>query len=292
MTKLSILISNYKRLNYLKKVLNYIRINIPDIRTIETEIICADEKSEETPQILELFKSFSPYLKYKVIVYDQSKVDTILGSPKQFNSPVLSNNLARYYATGQYLILHGNDTIGLDDCYNKLVHDFNSLGTERGIVFSTTYDCPKYVVDNMGEFGEKFNDRAMQQCYPFCLQRHDLKTMVTNYASITTPTTWDEIGGYDIRYIFAISSEDSDFVRRARKLSGYKEKWSSAKTIHMWHGGKTHFYDPDPNVIAMSKWNTLVRENHVIYDMWDGSAKIEPLITMDKVPIEQIITNI
>jgi hypothetical protein len=114
---------------------------------------------------------------------------------------------------------------------------------------------------------------------------------VTNYISLAPRALWEALRGYDERYYGGISAEDSDFVRRARKLPGFAQVVSEGVSLHQYHSGKTCYYSPPPSVITKERWAEGVAINHAIYHAWDGASRNPQKWPWGQLGTGEVITN-
>jgi predicted glycosyltransferase involved in capsule biosynthesis len=160
------------------------------------------------------------------------------------------------------------------------------------MVMSTTYDVPRQELDKLDRYGTNLNDAFVRACHEWPLQSKAYRSDVTNYISLVPRQLWETLGGYDERYYAGISAEDSDFVRRARKLPEFKQVISEGVSLHQSHNGKTCYYNPPPSVITQARWDELVAMNHAVYRLWDEkSFKNQQKWPWGTLGIGEVITN-
>lgn len=258
----SILISSFNRISLFRRTLWSIANNPPDC---SFEVIVADEQS--TDDILgELRKYTFPF---KFIAIDMEEFTKKTGITKYHNNPSLSNNVAFNHSEGSNVFLMGNECIATKGCFNRMLSDSARLGADY-IVFSTTFDVPQEVLNELDEYGTNLNSRHIMRCATWPLASDSYHSDVTNYISLTSRYSWDVVGGYDERYLGGIACEDSDFVRRLRTLHGFQLARSSALSLHQFHGGKTRYYEPTERQMSPEKWQAGLDINRKIYHAWDG----------------------
>ncbi len=262
--KLSILISSYNRLALLRRTLWAIARRGP---TIPFEVVLVDDGS--TDDILGELNSYRGSFPWTFIRFDSAAFAAVTGLKKFFNNPCVTNNIAFRYSVGEFIVQQGNEVIPWHDCYDRLLAD-----RPRGdtwMVMSTTYDLPAQILEDLDQYGSNLTQGVVEACYRWPLQSAQYRSDVTNYISLAPASLWKRLNGYDERFFGGISAEDSDFVRRARRLEGFEMVISEGVSLHQYHGGKTAYYNPKPSVITPERFREGVVNNHAIYDSWDGS---------------------
>lgn len=258
----SILISSHNRIELFRRTLYSINKNAP---SCSFEVIVADDGSDD-PIIQELEKYTFPW---KFLKVDNQLFEEKTGIKHYHNCPALTNNCAFVHSIGSFIFLMGNDAIAYDDAFNILLQEHGSHDGHF-ITVSTTYDIPLHLLNKLDMYGTNVNDVMRSRCaLNWPLASCTLHTDVTNYLSLCPRKTWAAINGYDERYCAGIAAEDSDFVRRARTLPGFRMFRSiSGISFHQYHGGKTMYYNPTE--IKQEKWDNGVKTNHKLYNAWDG----------------------
>jgi hypothetical protein len=159
------------------------------------------------------------------------------------------------------------------------------------MVMSTTFDMPKQAIESIDQYGTNLSQRIVSSLEQWPLQSREYRSDVTNYISLSTKSLWNALSGYDERYYGGISAEDSDFVRRARCLPGFKQVISDAVSLHQYHKGKTRYYNPPPSVITQPRWDEGVAINHAIYHAWDGTYANPQKWPWGQLGSGEVITN-
>lgn len=269
---ISILISSYKRLEFLKRVLFSIAVHGP---SQPYEVIIADETSDQSEAILEQLHLYDARFQWKFVSCSQEKYEEEGGPKKFFNNPSWTNNVAFRYSSGSLIFLQGNDCVAWNRPYDKMIEDFGN--GQNSLVFSTTYNMPDNVQLASGPEGANLTQGMVDYCKEWPLQSIDLQTLVTNYISLTHKKVWVRLGGYDENYVKGIACEDSDFVQRFRALPQFPsdEKpqviFSNAISLHCDHGGKTMYNEAKPSIITTEKWDEGLNINREYYHSWDGT---------------------
>ncbi len=264
----SILISSHNRSGLFRRCLWSIAYRPP---TVPFEVVVADDGSDE--DILGLLKEFSPCFPWKFIRVNVAEFEQATGVKRFFNNPSLTNNIAFRQSSGDFVYLMGNEIIAYGNAFTRMLEEIQAptMANKSSLVFSTTYDLQQQWLDRLDTYGSNLTPFLLEQASRTPLQSSTYPSDVTNYLSLCPRSLWQAIGGYDERYLGGISSDDSDFVRRARAL-GAKTSISEAVTLHQYHQGKTCYYDPPASVITAARWKEGVDHNHAIYHAWDGQA--------------------
>lgn len=285
---LSILISAFERVSLTRRVLWSINEFRP---SQEFEVVICDESPHY--DILRELRRYDFPWKYVKFCAETFEKET--GVKKFFNNPSATNNIAFKQSRGEVVCLQGNEVLATPKVYYRLLASTPKISTgeyhcepgvfetpreiripqEHFIVFSTTLDIPEEVVDKLDYFGENFTQEDLQKCYKFPLASPTFHTDVTNYLCLKSRKLWETVGGYDERYLCGIGKEDSDFIRRCRKVPGWLDKNNMVRSthlsLHQYHGGRTWWYNPKPNVITQEKWTAGERLSKTIWDQWDGT---------------------
>lgn len=289
----SIIISSHNRLPLFRRTLWSIATRGP---SIPFEVVVVDDAS--TDDTLGELKSFSSRFAWKFIRFNAAEFEAKTGLKKFLNNPCVTNNVAFRHAEGDYILQQGNEIIAWDDCYDKLLADVptrQSFGGERELdawmVMSTTYDLSREVLERLDAYGSNLTQKMVDYCHQWPLQSESYRSDVTNYISFAPRALWEAIGGYDERYYGGISAEDSDFVRRARALPGFKQVVSEGVSLHQYHSGKTMYYNPPPSVITQERWDEGCAINHAIFHNWDQTHKNPQRWPWGELGVGEIITN-
>lgn len=288
MIDVSIIISSYNRVELFKRTLWSIANRSP---SKSFEVIVIDDGSTE--DVLKELKTFSSAFPWKFIRFDQAEFTKQTGFEKFFNNPSITNNIGFKNSSGDLVFLQGNEVIAYGSVYDTLIQEFPK--EKHGLAFSTTFDLPQLVLDNIGVYGTEFNNRHLNYVKQWPLQNKSYRSDVTNYISLSNRATWETVGGYDERYIYGIGKEDSDFVRRCRAIPGWSDEKnlvrSDAISLHQYHGGKTCYYNQKPEVATPEKWKQGETLSRPLYDSWDGSYKNSQPWAWGEIGIVDILTN-
>jgi glycosyltransferase involved in cell wall biosynthesis len=264
--RLSIVISSYNRLPLFRRTLWAIAFRKP---SVPFEVIVVDDGS--TDNVLGELRQYSSTFAWTFVRFDRAKFEEATGLTKFLNNPCVTNNIGWKVACGDIICQQGNEIIAWSDCYNKLLTDA-PRDTKHWMVMSTTYDLPAQHVNVLDQYGSNLTCAIVKDCERWPLQSNHYRSDVTNYICMASREVWDTIGGYDERYYGGISSEDSDFVRRARVLPDFKQVVSDGLSLHQFHAGKTCYYDPPPEVCTQARWKEGCDINHAIFHNWNGNA--------------------
>lgn len=228
----------------------------------------ADDGSDQ--DAFGVLREFSSCFPWKFIKVDVSKFEQATGVTRFFNCPSLTNNIAFKHSVGDLVFLMGNEIIAVGDVFDKMLAAAD-YDREDWLIFSTTYDLEQRWLDQLDNYGSNLTPRIIHEASATPLQSNEYRSDVTNYLSLCHRSLWEQIGGYDERYVGGISSDDSDFVRRARK-NCCKTSINEAVSLHQYHQGKSRYYDPPASVITQARWDDGVEKNHSIYHSWNGEA--------------------
>lgn len=286
--KASILISSYNRLPLFRRTLWSIANRWSSAGDVGLEVIVADEGSDQ--DILGELKAFSSKFIWKLIRVDHEDFTRKTGIKKFHNSPTLTNNIAFKHSTGDLIFQQGNEILAWGDVYGRLIQDAPK-DTPHWMVMSTTFDVPQQYLDTAGEYGQYITPETVKACYRWPLQSKEYRSDVTNYISLAPRALWEKLNGYNERYFGGISSEDSDFVRRARATPGFKQVISEGISLHQFHGGKTCYYNPKPSVISQQRFEDGCAINHAIYHAWDGTFQNPQKWSWGVYGVKEVITN-
>lgn len=272
--KASILISSHNRLPLLRRALWAIATRPP---TVPFEVVLCDDGSEDN--ILGLLRDeFPASFPWKFIRVNTQAFEKETGVKRFFNNPAWTNNVAFRHSRGEYVYLMGNEIIAWDKAFSTLMNHAPIVHTMKAgsvlkpwLMFSTTYDLDQKWLDRLDSYGSNLTQTIVDACALRPLHSEHYRSDVTNYLSLCPRSLWERIGGYDERYLGGISSDDSDFVRRARAYGAKTHIVPTAISLHQYHQGKTTYYDPPPSVITPERWKQGVENNHAIYHAWDGT---------------------
>lgn len=249
--KLSVIISSYKRLPFIRRTLYSLNKHQPPC---EWQVVVAEEVSDETPLLINELKKYG--FNWKVIFCEQEKFEQKYGYTKVYNNPSWTNNVAWKHSGGELIATLGNDIIIAPNCFESLFAAIPQA--PHYILYTTTYNCPKHILDNIGDYSERFHLEHVNICARWPLQTLNMKTLVTNYMSLTPKITWDMVNGYDENFCKSIAAEDSDFSRRIMAISGSKNRVvEEAITIHQEH--------PTPQNTDKEFWDTGVAKARAYY---------------------------
>jgi glycosyltransferase involved in cell wall biosynthesis len=280
----SILISSFNRLPLFRRTLWSIATRPPSI-PFEV-VVCDDGSTEDT---LGELKKFSSRFAWKFIRFSSIEFEAATGLKKFFNCPAATNNVAFRHASGNLIFQQGNEVIAWADVYNRLIQEMGEAS--EPLVMSTTYDLPHNILDRLDEYGSNLNESMVREAWRWPLQSIHYRSDVTNYISLAPRSLWERIGGYDERYFGGICAEDSDFVRRARALDGFKQVISEGVSLHQNHFGKSCYQNPKPTVITRERFEEGCRINRAIYDLWDGSPNNPQQWPIGEYGVGEVITN-
>lgn len=283
----SILISSFNREPLLRRALYSIAMRGP---SIPFEVIVVDDGSSD--DILGLLKEFSSQFSWKLVRFNAAEFESETGMKKFLNNPCATNNVAFKVSNpkSDVIFQQGNEIIAWGDVYDEMIRDI-PVGCDNWMAMSTTYDVQPQVLDLLDRYGQNFLPAYIDICKSWPLQSKFYRSDVTNYICAASRSVWESIGGYDERYYGGISSEDSDFVRRARTLPGFEQVISEGVSLHQFHNGKTCYYSPPPSVISNERWKEGVQINHVVYNAWDGTSRNPQSWGWGSIGVGEILTN-
>jgi glycosyltransferase involved in cell wall biosynthesis len=284
----SIIISSYNRLALLRRTLWSIATNGP---SVPYEVIIVDDGSNE--DILGELKLYSARFRWKFIRFEAAVFEQHTGLKKFLNNPSVTNNIGfrNISESSRYIFQQGNEVIAYDAVYDRLIHDAPK-DKENFLVMSTTYDVQQQYLDLLDQYGSNITPMMVAECGAWPLQSKYYQSLVTNYISLASRAVWEKLDGYNEQYYGGISSEDSDFVRRARQLPNVEVVFSEhGVSLHQYHKGKTMYYSPPPSVITNERWEEGCAINHAIYYDWDGSEKNPQKWPSGRIGTGEIIQN-
>ena len=302
MPQASIIISSHNRLGLFRRTLWGIANRGPT--SMPYEVVVVDDGSTE--DVLGELKLYSSKFLWKFIRFDATEFERTTGLKKFLNNPCVTNNIALQHSEGDYIYQQGNEVIPWVDCYDRLLSDIPSgdesyfckeveievgLPAKYFMVMSTTYDFPAQYLDTIDLYGSNLTQDIVNKLSRWPLQSEHYRSDVTNYISLAPRELWLELNGYDERYYGGISAEDSDFVRRARKLPGFKQVISPALSLHQFHHGKSAYYNPPRKYITQERWDEGVAINHAIYNSWDNTFKNPQKWPWGKIGVKEILSN-
>lgn len=282
----SIVISSYNRKKLFERTLYSIARFGP---SCDFEVIVVDDNSTE--DILSCLKPYNSVFNWKFVKTDVKKFENVTGIKKFLNNPALTNNIGCRLAQAPLIFQQGNEIIATPNIYDNMMKEAETLGNNF-IVFCTTLDVPNSILSKIDPLGTNIDINIINECAKYPLQCPDYKANITNHLSLMSRETWVMCNGYDERYLAGIAAEDSDFLRRARKSPNFKESWNNLICLHQSHGGKTMYYDANPNFISKERWREGVLINKQFYDNWNGDYQNHQLWEVGTIGIEEIISNV
>ncbi len=287
---ISIIISNYQRLEYIQKTLYHMVLNAP--RKYTWELVIAEEISHTTDKLIELLHLFDNNIKWKCALFDIKEFEKTTGITKLHNNPSATNNVAILNSDGKILIHQGNEVLATNHIYDKIVDEYYNANNLHTIIYSTTYNIPQEIQPELGESAENLDNRYISYCRQWPLQSKNYKSEVTNYISLYPKESALLLNLYDERFLLGIGADDSDFSRRFRHLPNGKQIYSDLVSLHLDHGGVNCYHDAKPDIIAMSKWNKGLSINRELFNSWDGvSFKNQQPWTPGIYGIKEVIKN-
>lgn len=246
----SIIISNYKRLEYFKRTLYSIVNNYWEV---PYELVIAEEISDQTEDILKELSRYNKILNWTCVCYDMNEVTKKTGLVKFFNNPSYGNNLAFLHTKNNLIFHQGNDIIASKICYHLMLRDYYWANNDV-LLYSTTINMPQYVLSKIGQYGELLDETHQSMCYEV-FQSPYKHSMVTNYLSLCHRDSWIALNGYNIIYLLGVACEDSQFSLSFRNILKSQHKYSNAISYHQDHS------DLKPNI---DKWDkgVAINRNH------------------------------
>jgi glycosyltransferase involved in cell wall biosynthesis len=295
-TTTSIIISSHNRLPLFRRVLWAIANRGP---SVPFEVVVVDDGSTE--DILGELRLYSSRFPWTFARFNAAEFEAKTGLKKFLNNPCATNNLAFRLAKGDYIFQQGNEIIPWGDVYDQLMADVvrqnpdpngeEYVEPEHYMVMSTTLDLRRNILDQLDAYGTNLSEKHVRASERWPLQSRSYPSDVTNYISLAPRRLWEALGGYDERYYGGISAEDSDFVRRARKLPGFVQVVSDGLSLHQYHQGKTCYYSPPPSVITQQRWDEGVAINHAIYHAWDQTSRNPQKWPWGTYGLGEVVTN-
>jgi glycosyltransferase involved in cell wall biosynthesis len=267
--ELSVIISSYRRLEYLKRTLFSIAINPP---RCHFEVVIADEISDESEDILKELHKFDARFPWTFVKCDVAILEKKQERKKYFNNPSWTNNIAYKNSSGKFICLMGNEMISYKGTLDTLLNEARTLeaqNIEFFTLYTKTLDCPKNIQDASGTHGANLTAGMVEYCEQWPLQSIHMRSMVTNYLSCSSKATWEATGGYDENYVFTLACEDSDWSMRARVLPNYTEKYLECISLHQNHSGRTCYQEQDQSIITNTKWDEGVAKGREYLATWD-----------------------
>jgi glycosyltransferase involved in cell wall biosynthesis len=314
-TTTSIIISSHNRLPLFRRTLWAIANRPP---SVPFEVVVVDDGSTE--DVLGELRLYSSKFPWTFARFVAAEFEAKTGLKKFLNNPCATNNLAFKLAKGDYIFQQGNEVIAYGDVYDRLIADSPGYATQKEwscrveelggfrqvsadpslqaqvkplhwMVMSTTLDLRRDILDRLDQYGTNLSAQNVHDSERWPLQSRSYPSDVTNYISLAPRALWEALGGYDERYYGGISAEDSDFVRRARKLPGFVKVVSDGLSLHQFHSGKTCYYSPPPSVITQQRWDDGVAINHAIFHNWNGEAKNPQRWPWGTYGLGEVVTN-
>jgi hypothetical protein len=264
-------------------------------------VVVVDDGSDE--DVLGELRTYSSRFPWKFIRFNADEFETKTGLKKFLNNPCVTNNIGFQHAEGDLIFQQGNEVIPWEGCYDQMIADAPIYGSPPvetpgwespaayWMVMSTTYDMPQQYLNLLDPYGQNLRQQYLEDLVRWPLQSKEYRSDVTNYISLAPRALWAILKGYDERYYGGISAEDSDFVRRARKLPGFKQVISEGISLHQYHKGKTCYYNPPPSVITQERWDEGVAINHAIFHSWDGTYRNRQKWPWGEFGVGEVITN-
>lgn len=266
--KLSICISSRDRSHFFQRVLWGIANRPP---SCDFEVVVADDGSQQ--DIQGLLTKFSTKFPWVLVKFDYKEFEKKTGLKKLYGNPSVTNNIAYKQSRGEFVVMQGNEVIPWGSCYDSLL---GQMGVGKfDLAFSTTYDLSASKLSELDPMGTNLNQKHVNWASRTPLNSVTHQSGVTNYLSISTRKVWEDIGGYDERYFAGIACEDSDFIRRARVLPGFRNIIDEqAISLHQYHGGMTAYYTPTPrHGVTLDQWYEYIEINRKVYYEWDETPR-------------------
>ena len=258
--KYSVIISSFRRLEYLKRTLYSIANNQwPE----PYEVVLSEEQSEETDDIIKELHRYNKVFNWTIALYSMDDYTKATGLKKVFNNPSLGNNIAFNHSYGQFIFHMGNEVIARNGTFRKMIDDYEKTRNLYTLVYSTTYDIPKHLMGKIGEYGELIDNSIVSQCSHLVFQSPKKQSLVTNYLSLAPREAWIAMNGYDCSFLCGIACEDSHFSLRFCNLPKWQWLFSEALTLHQNHDGINEFQQSSK--FSKEKWDELVSVNRKHY---------------------------
>lgn len=284
--KASILVSSHNRAALFRRALYAVAVRPP---RVPFEVVVADDGSDE--DVGGVLREFSSCFPWKLVSVDVPAFEAATGVKRFFNNPALTNNVAFKHSQGEVVFLMGNEVIPLGEAFDSLLKAGDALGCDDWVAFSTTYDLGQEWVDRLDAYGSNLTPHMAKAVSHRPLQSESYRSDVTNYLSACPRALWEKVGGYDERYLGGISSDDSDFVRRARSAPVNAKTCvvPDAVTLHQYHGGKTCYYEQTS--VPSERWRAGVEANHAVYHAWDGTHRNPQPFPWGELGVKGVVRN-
>lgn len=273
--KLSILISTFNRLKLFRRTLWHLVNNPPPV---SYEVVVADDGSSEP--ILDELRLYSARFPWKFITVSansDSRFASDTGVSKFFNNPSLTYNVAFRHCRGDWIIQQGVEVIPWGNCYAELLESVQDVVSPYFLAFTTVYDVPEHILIHLDAYGTNLSPHQVEACRQWPLASPYFHTDVTNYVSLCSRALYEKIGGYDERYLRGVGKEDSDFVRRCRKIPGWTDSENMRRTnaiaLHQSHRGRTWWGNQDQTIISDARWKEGEKRSKEVWDRWDGTCE-------------------
>lgn len=156
-----------------------------------------------------------PTKSFEVVVVDDGSPENVLKELRSFSSVFnwkFIQGSGFGFCEGDLIFSQGSEVMVYDDVYDTLINEFPK--EQYGLVFSTTFDLPQEVLDNIGVYGTEFGKRHMDYVQRWPLQTKNYRNDKINYLSLSNRATWEAIGS-------------TDFLSGCRQIPG----WTDGKNI-------------------------------------------------------------